>query len=152
MGTTPVYYSYEAFREDIKTLLSKLDTRPDALVAITRGGLTMAHFISIALDMREVFTIGAASYGVDKKQHDVINIFNTPDLKDYKNVLIVDEIIDSGKSMQQVHKLLTSRYAETDFKVAALFYKKEAVFTPDYYVKEANGWIDFFWEVDILAT
>lgn len=38
------YYSYEMFREDMKELVSQIDFNPDAIVAISRGGLTMAHF------------------------------------------------------------------------------------------------------------
>ncbi len=29
------------------------------------------------------------------------------------------------------------------------FYKKTAVLQPDFAVREANEWIDFFWEVDV---
>jgi len=32
-------------------------------------------------------------------------------------------------------------------KTAALFYKKRAMFTPDYYVEETANWIVFPWEI-----
>ena len=39
------YYSYETFKEDIKELVLKIDFNPDGIVAISRGGLTMAHLL-----------------------------------------------------------------------------------------------------------
>lgn len=56
------YYSYEMFREDMKELVDKIDFNPDGIVAISRGGLTMAHFLGIALDLRRVYTINASSF------------------------------------------------------------------------------------------
>ena len=56
------YYSYEMFKEDIKELILKIDFNPDGIVAIPRGGLTMAHFLGIALDFLMVYSINAASF------------------------------------------------------------------------------------------
>ena len=56
------YYSYEMFREDMKELVDKIDFNPDGIVAIARGGLTMAHFLGIALDLRRIYTINATSF------------------------------------------------------------------------------------------
>jgi xanthine phosphoribosyltransferase len=36
-----------------------------------------------------------------------------------------------------------------EFKLASLFYKKTALVQPDFTVKEAPHWIDFFWEADL---
>jgi len=140
-------YEYEEFVQDIKTIVNNLQERPDAIIAIARGGLTPAHFISLALDIREVYTINALSYE-DKKQSENIKISNIPEIKNARNVLIVDEIIDSGRTMSKIYTILSDKYREINFKVATIFYKKSAEFTPDYYVKEAKEWVDFFWERD----
>ncbi|MFP4333312.1 MAG: phosphoribosyltransferase [Campylobacterales bacterium] len=145
-----LYYSYENFRSDMFTLIDKLDFTPDAILGIARGGLTMAHFLSIALDMREVYSINAVSYQGREQKSD-IKIFNIPNLGESKKVLIVDEIIDSGRSMHKIHEVLGEINPDIEFKTAVLFYKKSAVFMPDFYAKEAPDWIDFFWEVDLLS-
>lgn len=144
-----LYYGYEDFRDDMSYLISSLDFTPDAIVGIARGGLTMAHFLSISLDMREVYSINAVSYR-DKKQDDAIKIFNIPNLGSAKNVLIVDEIIDSGKSMHKILEVLGEINPDITFKTASLFYKPTAIYLPHYKVREAPEWIDFFWEVDLL--
>ena len=144
------YYSYELFREDMKELVKRLDYTPDAVLGIARGGLTMAHFLGIALDMREVYAINAISY-FNKQQDEDIKIFNIPNLGDARRVLIVDEIIDSGKSMKKILEVLTEINPDIEFKTAVLFHKPTAIYKPDYYIRSANEWIEFFWEVDILA-
>ncbi|MGD9595244.1 MAG: phosphoribosyltransferase, partial [Wolinella sp.] len=145
-----LYYSYEMFRDDMKELVTRLDYKPEAVLGITRGGLTMAHFLGIAMDMREVYTINAVSY-FNKQQDEDIKIFNIPNLGDAKQVLIVDEIVDSGKSMRKILEVLTEINPDVEFKTAVLFHKPTAIYTPDFYIREATEWIEFFWEVDILA-
>jgi len=110
----------------------------------------MAHFLGIAMDMREVYTINAVSY-FNKQQDEDIKIFNIPNLGDAKQVLIVDEIVDSGKSMRKILEVLTEINPDVEFKTAVLFHKPTAIYTPDFYIREATEWIEFFWEVDILA-
>ena len=56
------YYSYETFKEDIKELALKIDFNPDGIDAISRGGLTMAHFLGTALGLRMVYRINASSF------------------------------------------------------------------------------------------
>ena len=100
------YYSYENFRDDMKILVGKLDETPDAIVAIARGGLTMGHFLGIALDIRNVFTINATLYF--NKQKELLQISNIPSLEGHENVLVVDDIVDSGESMSKVCQILSA--------------------------------------------
>jgi len=61
----------------------------------------------------------------------------------YPNMLILDDIADSGKTFKDL---------EQDFpkpKYGALHYKSTSVFEPDYYAKEIDkdfGWIVYPWE------
>lgn len=141
------YYSYEMFKEDIKELILKIDFNPDGIVAISRGGLTMAHFLGIALDLRMVYSINAASF-FNRVQQEV-RISNIPELYGNQRVLIVDEIIDSGTSMIKVKNILQEINSNIDFKTASIFYKPTASFKPDFYLRETKDWVDFFWEVDV---
>jgi len=49
----------------------------------------------------------------------------------------------------EVLKILGEEYPDITFKTASIFYKKSAKMIPDWYVKEAKSWIDFFWAEDI---
>ncbi|MCT7562192.1 phosphoribosyltransferase [Aliarcobacter butzleri] len=144
-----LYYSYEIFKDDTQALVDKCrDFNPEVLLAIARGGLTLSHLMAQALDIRNLFTINCVSYDKDK-QISAPNIFNIPDLTDTKKVLIIDDIVDSGKTMKEIIKILKEKFPKVEFKLATIFYKKTAVIKPDYYVKNADVWIDFFWEVDV---
>ena len=63
-------------------------------------------------------------------------------------VLVVDDIADSGETLKIVMNDLTSKNSKIEFKSATLFYKKSSVYEPDFWINEANDWIDFFWERD----
>ncbi len=95
-------------------------------MAIARGGLTLGHFIAIGLNIRSLYSINSIHYDGDRKL-DYIEIFNTPDIKEAKRVLVVDDIVDSGETMSEVLRILRKDYPEVEFKVATLFYKKEAL-------------------------
>src|SRR5574344_319375 len=139
-----LYYSYEMCKEDTQKLVDiSKSFKADAFLSIARGGLTLSHLMSQALNQRNVFTINSISYD-RKNQKDSIEIFNIPDLKSYKKVLIIDDIVDSGKTMIEVFKILNEKFPNTEFKLATLFYIK-----PDFYIKQTDMWIEFFWEVDI---
>ena len=130
-------------KEDTQKLVDiSKSFQADAFLSVARGGLTLSHLMSQAMNQRNVFTINSISY--DKKnQKDSIEIFNIPDLKSYKKVLIIDDIVDSGKTMIEVFKILNEKFPNTEFKLATLFYKKTALIKPDFYIKQTDMWIIF---------
>jgi xanthine phosphoribosyltransferase len=144
------YYSYDEFKEDISTLKKRIEPfRADTLLSIARGGMLPGLFLAEALDTRRLFTLNAIHYD-DTRKLDSLEIFNIPQLEDAKRILVIDDIIDSGDTVEAVMALLRGRYPDKEFALASIFYKKEASVQPDYSVKEAKGWIDFFWEADPL--
>ena len=144
-----LYYSYELFVKDIQVLVDKCrDFEPEILLAVARGGLTLSHLMAQAMDMRNLYTLNSIHYEGELKL-DTFNIFNIPDVSHAKKVLIVDDIVDSGETMREILKVLSEKFPNVEFKLATLFYKKTAVLRPDYSVREANEWIDFFWEIDV---
>ncbi len=143
-----VYYSYSQFRDDLESLTKIIDKDFDTIIPIARGGLTIAHLLSEYYNIREVYAINSISYNNTKKL-DSVDIFNIPNLKKSKRVLIVDDIVDSGDTLVALLDALKSRYPNIIFYSASIFYKKSAKIAPTWYVKEANSWIDFFWEKDL---
>ncbi len=145
-----VYYGYDECLEDCKVLIPQLkEYNPDALVAIARGGLLLGHLLSEALDTREIYSLNSIHYDGTKKL-DTFEIFNIPDLTRKHKIVLIDDIIDSGESIVEILKILEEKYPHCEFKVATVFYKTTALMQPDFSVKEAKDWIEFFWEVDLL--
>lgn len=121
--------------------------KPDAIVAIARGGLILGQLMGYGLDVRNVQTIRAESYD-DQVQREGVTIVGECDLQKAKRVLIVDDIVDSGKTLQAVLDYLDVSAPKAEKRTASLFYKTSASVQPDLTVREAMEWVEFFWERD----
>jgi len=143
------YYSYEEFVKDTMELIKiSREFNADVLLGTARGGLTLSHFMGEALDIRNVYSLNSIHYDGTRKL-DTFDIFNIPDLSKASKVLVLDDIVDSGETMVEILKLLKEQFPHIEFKLATLFYKKTALIQPDFSVREATQWIEFFWEKDI---
>jgi xanthine phosphoribosyltransferase len=143
-----VYYAYEEFKEDLKTLTQKIDKTFDVILPIARGGLSMGQMLGEYYDIREVYAINTIGYN-DTKKLDEVKVFNIPDLEKTRCVLVVDDIVDSGDTLVEVLKKLEAKYPKIEFFTASIFYKPTAVIEPTWWVKEPKGWIEFFWSEDL---
>ena len=142
------YYSYDEFQADTRKLLQTLPHKEfDTILGVARGGLTLSHMLSEALDIRNVQTISTQLYDETKKREQ-ITITDTCFLDNSKNVLIVDDIADSGETLKALCDYLALTFPLLHFKTATLFYKQSSCFEPDYWVKKTDTWIEFFWEAD----
>lgn len=145
-----IYYSYENCLVDCRVLIPQIkEYNPDALIAIARGGLVLGHLLSEALETREIYSLNSIHYDGTKKL-DTFEIFNIPDLSRKHKVVLIDDIVDSGESMVEILKILKEKNPHCEFKIATLFYKTTALLQPDFSVREAKNWIEFFWEIDLL--
>lgn len=133
----------------MQRLSKKIAEEFDWYLAISRGGLIPAVLLSHLTDVRQIDTLCAVSYSDDKTQGE-INIIE----KDYshltgKKVLIVDDLVDSGKTLDVIVDYIKD-FKPALLKTAVIFKKASSIFTPDYFVEERpdDAWIDFPWEVD----
>ncbi len=141
-------YSYEAFISDCHILTQKIDWEFDTIIGIARGGLSLAHIFGEFYNIREVYTINTIGYNETKKLAST-KVFNIPEMSHAQNILIVDDIVDSGETLKLVIKSLSQRYPNANFKTASLFYKESASIKPNWYAQYATDWIDFFWTTDL---
>lgn len=141
------HYDYDEFMIDINRFVAQMeDYRPDIIVAIARGGVTFGHFLSEKLNLRALYTLNSIHYD-DTIVREDLELRNIPLIEEGKDVLIVDDIVDSGDTMHAVVTEFERRYPTSRFKTGALFYKPKAIFQPDFKVKEASEWIHFFWNI-----
>ena len=70
-----------------------------------------------------------------------VKLFKDKDmLKSYKPLLIIDDIADTGKTLQYFSNV-------NNVYIATLFYHDQCSFKPDYWVfKKNNQWIEYPWE------
>jgi phosphoribosyltransferase len=145
-----IFYSYDEFAVDAKKMAKQIKDEfdPEVILAVARGGLTLGHSLAVALENRNLFTLNSIHYE-DTNKLDTIQIFNVPDLSKYTKILLVDDIIDSGESMVEIKRELLKRYQNLDIKIATVFYKEKALLLPEFKVKEAHDWVEFFWDIHI---
>ena len=145
-----IFYSYDEFARDVKDMARKVrdEFNPEAILAVARGGLTLGNSLATALENRNLFTLNSIHYEESKKL-DTIEIFNIPDMSKFSKILLVDDIIDSGESMVEIKRALFKIYPNLDVKIATIFYKPKALLLPEFKVKEADDWVEFFWDIRI---
>lgn len=154
-----IYYAYADFLDDMKVLSARIEAGfgiPQAIVCIARGGMCMSHFLALKWNLRaeSIYTINATSYADREAKHS-LTLGQIPHIEQNR-VLIVDEIVDSGRSLSAVMRSLGKAYPRDkfgkDFASAVIFQKSGASVVADFYVRENKEWIDFFWEVDMLDS
>ena len=145
------YYGYDQFVEDTHRLIDCVQEKQiDMILGIARGGLTLAHCMAEGLSLRKVETLRSELYDGEIKRQN-IQIVEGCDLGEQKKVLVVDDIADSGETLAYVMEYLKKKYPNVTFMSATLFYKQSSCYEPDFWVHEADAWIEFFWEKDFGA-
>ncbi|NPA96072.1 MAG: phosphoribosyltransferase [Crenarchaeota archaeon] len=120
---------------------------PDTIVAVLRGGYFIAKILADYLGIDSIATIEVKFYkGIgERAERPIVVKPITEDMRD-RDALIVDDVADSGRTLQVVADIARLHGARTVY-TAALFYKPWSIIIPDYYVEETDKWIVFPWEV-----
>jgi len=146
------YYKYDEFLKDLDILEKKTSAySPDALLAIARGGMTIGHFLAERIGTREIYSLNAVSYENEKKLGKP-KIFNIPDLSGKKSVLLLDDISDSGETLEEVIKILKEKYPHLTIKSATIFYKEKTKVIPEIVLHKTDKWVVFFWDKEGQET
>ena len=162
------YITAEALLEDSYLLGAKIiesDFRPDFIVGIWRGGAPvgiavqeMLVYFGITTDHISVRTslyTGISSAGKQVRVHGLDYLVDN--LNADNALLIVDDVYDSGRSIEAVISQLsarTRRNTPDQIRVAAPWYKPDNNKTervPDYYVHTTDSWLVFPHEVQGLT-
>jgi hypothetical protein len=122
------------------------DYNPEIIVAVSRGGFDPARIISDQLGIRKLASVQVAYYtGVNTKSEkpEVIHPLNA-DVSG-SNILVVDDVADSGDSLLVVKEYIGSLKPKK-LKIATLHYKPWSILEPDYYAAKVEEWIIYPWE------
>ncbi len=141
-----IFYSYADFEHDLQLLIPKCrEFDPDIIIAVSRGGLIATQFIAYALDSRNVALMRSKLYDGTKKLQSV-ELESSVDIRGAKRVLIVEDIVDSGETLNAILSFLKGQDSDVQIKTVAPWYKKSAIVQPDFTCREADEWVEFFWE------
>ncbi len=124
----------------------------DAVIAISRGGLIPARIISDTLGLYDLYVINSRLWGIGGMIYSepIIKIPQTLNVEN-KRVLIVDEVVDTGKTMRKAMGILKNLGAK-EIKTATLHYKTRSIIVPDFYVKKLKKWVWIFYPWSFCET
>jgi hypoxanthine phosphoribosyltransferase len=120
--------------------------RPDAVLAVARGGLLPAGALAYALGVKRVFLVNVEFYtGVDARLPAPVLLppeLRTSDLADAR-LLVVDDIADTGATLRLVRDLCRDDAGAV--RTAVLYEKPRSVIRPDYAWRRTDRWVEFPW-------
>ena len=141
--------SWEEIHESVLRLVNEIlvnGYRIDLIVGILRGGYIVARILCDLLKANDIGVVEVKFYrGVEERaERPIITQPLTADVRG-KNILIVDDVVDSGRTLEIVTEQVRLRGAK-NVKSAVLYYKPRSIIKPDYFVHETVEWIVFPWE------
>ena len=156
----PYLLDWASFGElvgDIAARVREEGFRQDAVLAVARGGLTPAGFLTCALDVPVQHTIRVRRTADDTryaaKQAPVIDMGTPPALGPGDRVLVVDDIVGTGSTADVVLAYLADAgVARSDVRFASVVRNHRSGYVPDYCPAVIDDWIVFPWETDREST
>jgi hypoxanthine phosphoribosyltransferase len=139
--------------------------RPTFLVAIWRGGAPIGIMVQEVLEYHGIhadhIAIRTSAYtGIDQhsktvRVHALDYLVSRLSAED--ELLIIDDVFDSGRSLEAVVSELRARCRRNlagQIRIATVYYKPErnrSTLSPDYYVRATNQWLVFPHELQGLS-
>lgn len=149
--------TYNDINKIIDDFVNHLTIPIDCILAVSRGGLIPAVIISHKLGNIPIHTITLKSYHeidnidghVDVVHSNIVLERCDTDLKllNEQNVLIVDDIIDSGKTFDFIEHQLQPKKQHSYFALCSSDDQKNRLINKDTVYLNKGKWIKFAWEI-----
>ena len=147
------HVSWEQMHRDARALAWRLDKQGPgegggwkAVVAVTRGGMVPACIVARELGIRIVDTISVKSY--DHQSRSEARVLKAPaeDIGDGEGVLIVDDLVDTGRTLEVVRELYPKAH------VATVYAKPKGRPLVHTFITEVSQdtWIFFPWDMALM--
>jgi hypoxanthine phosphoribosyltransferase len=120
--------------------------KPDLIVGLARGGWVLARVLCDFVGVKDLVSLKVEHWGITATPDGTAKL-KYPLKVDLtgKNVLIVDDITDTGESMRVAVDYIKS-LKPADVKTAALRHITSSKFMPDYFGEEISWrWVIFPW-------
>ncbi|GKS90600.1 phosphoribosyltransferase [Acidovorax sp. SUPP2539] len=145
-----LYVSYDEYHSLIEKLALKIHQSGwefDTILCLARGGLRPGDILS-RIFSKPLAIMSTSSYraeaGTIQGHLDIARFITTPKGEIAGKVLLVDDLADSGHTLNAVIELLKNQYVPiVELRSAVIWTKAISRFTPDYSVEflTTNPWI-----------
>jgi hypoxanthine phosphoribosyltransferase len=119
---------------------------PDVVLAVARGGLTVAGALAYALGVKNCGAVNVEFYtGVDARLDVPVLLPPTLNLLEVRDmrVLVADDVADTGHTLRLVREVLAQHVGEA--RTAVLYHKPRSVIVPTYSWRVTSQWVNFPW-------
>jgi hypothetical protein len=133
----------------LANMICKDSFQPDIVVAIARGGYVPARLLCDYLNLTDLRSIRIIHYTAGaQKQRTAELVDGLCRGLDNKNVLLVDDISDTGDTLELARGHLLANNAGPT-RIAVLHHKQTSTMVPDYYARRIIKWrwITYPWAV-----
>lgn len=151
MTTQPSSYTWRDIHvaaQNVAIKLQSVKEEFDTVLGIARGGAIPAAILAYELGIPNISTIQITSYEGTERSRSHFCIDSKYVLTNLsvhsKNVLVVDDLSDSGQTFLDLNEQLNM--LGVNYKTAALYIKPNTEYVPDFYYQEVNDWVVFPWE------
>jgi len=143
----PTLNQIYSFLIDIATQIKNRKLKIDTIVGISRGGLIPARFLSDLLLIPDIKIVAAGFYsGPNVRLEKPIIYTSIPDEEVMnKNILLVDDVADTGETLEAVRLHLLEKGAKNVY-TAVIYVKPWNKAKIDFYSQTTDAWIIFPWE------
>lgn len=141
--------SWADYFDLVLQLKDQISTKPDVIIAIGKGGLIPGVILTEHFENScTLLNYGVRSYeGFNRNNIIEYQPIENIELLRDKDVLVVDDIADTGQTFQYVVNTFKEKI-QKDVATSSIFYKSKSSFTPTHFVKEVPNdvWIVHPWE------
>jgi uncharacterized protein len=150
-----MFYSFIDFKQDADSLVEQITNSGkfyDYVVGVVRGGAIPAVYLSHRLGI-PLRTVSWSTFHGDQMRESAWDI--AEDIEQGKSILVVDDILDSGRTMKE---LLEDWGSDREkLGIATLLYNPRQAIVPNFYGRILDrdtypDWVYFWWETDAQPT
>ena len=150
MTTETLVLTWEELNAHVEALALQIqalpaDQRPDAILAISRGGLVPGAMLAYRLGIRDLLIAVAEHYdAAGRRPEPTITRMPSDESLKGRSILIVDEVWESGRTLALVAE--RARAAGAAVRTAVVHHKpgkSEVPGAPDLFAALADGWITY---------
>lgn len=141
--------------EDVKSGINdfKFNKEFDAILCVTRGGLVPAGLLSYKLEVKDVFNIKVESYTNENQQGELyVQNMTQRDISNLllaKNILVVDDVYDSGATMiAVVEELKKYGIEDSQINTFCVITKQEEKVNYSIFECDLKTWVVFPWDFE----
>tara|TARA_Y100000592_G_C5419202_1_gene292301 strand:+ start:523 stop:1056 length:534 start_codon:yes stop_codon:yes gene_type:complete len=139
---------------DLAKKIESTNLKPDVIIGVSRGGcipgIIVHEYLNYSGIKCDYYTITTKLYNNDNSKGNKVFIdmseYTKKQLKRGRNILIVDDVFDTGYTMLNVVDYMYKKLSilSDQIKIATIYYKpnkNETIIKPHFYIQERDEWI-----------